>query len=84
LPFGFVWAVQAVVLHAALWTGIPAGGAAGDLGLAAAFANWIPQDAMATALILLRFATLYAPLMLGAVAFVALAWRRGPAMSAAE
>jgi uncharacterized protein (TIRG00374 family) len=84
LPFGFVWAVQAVVLHAALWTGIPAGGAAGDLGLAAAFANWIPQDAMATALILWRFATLYAPLMLGAVAFVALAWRRGPAMPATE
>ena len=84
LPLGFVLAVQAVVLHAALWTGIPAGGAAGDLGLAAAFANWIPQDAMATALILWRFATLYAPLMLGAVAFVALAWRRGSAMSAAE
>jgi glycosyltransferase 2 family protein len=84
LPFGFVWAVQAVVLHAALWTGIPAGGGAGDPGVAVAFANWIPQDAMATALILWRFATLYAPLMLGAVAFVALAWRRGSAMSAAE
>jgi uncharacterized membrane protein YbhN (UPF0104 family) len=39
---------------------------------------------MATALILWRFATLYAPLMLGAVAFVALAWRRGPAMPATE
>jgi glycosyltransferase 2 family protein len=84
LPFGFVWAVQAVVLHAALWTGIPAGGAAGDLGLAAAFVSWIPQDAMATALVLWRFATLYAPLVLGAVAFVALAWRRGSVMVATE
>jgi glycosyltransferase 2 family protein len=84
LPLGFVWAVQAVALHAALWTGIPAGGAAGDLALAAAFANWVPQDAMVTALVLWRFATLYAPLMLGAAAFVALAWRRGSAMPAAE
>lgn len=77
LPFGFVVAVQAVVLHAALWTGIPAGGAAGDLALAAAFANWIPQDAMAPALVLWRFATLYFPLILGAAAFFAFAWRRG-------
>lgn len=84
LPPGFVWAVQAVVLHAALWTGIPAGGAAADLALAAAFANWVPQDAMATALVLWRFATLYFPLMLGAAAFIAFAWRRGPVVSATE
>ncbi|CAB3746087.1 hypothetical protein LMG29542_00120 [Paraburkholderia humisilvae] len=82
LPLGFVLAVQAVVLHAALWTGIPAGGAAGDLALAAAFANWVPQDAMATALVLWRFATLYSPLMLGAVAFVALALLRSPVLRA--
>jgi len=79
LPLGFVLAAQAVLLHAALWTGIPAGGAAGDLALAAAFANWVPQDTMATALVLWRFATLYAPLMLGALAFVTMAWRRGAA-----
>jgi len=30
LPLGFVLAVQAVVLHAALWTGVPAGGGGGD------------------------------------------------------
>jgi uncharacterized protein (TIRG00374 family) len=84
LPLGFVLAVQAVVLHAALWTGIPAGGAAGDLGLAAAFAGWVPQDAMAMALILWRCATLYFPLMLGAAAFVALAWLRGSAAPATE
>jgi uncharacterized protein (TIRG00374 family) len=84
LPLGFVLAVQAVVLHAALWTGIPAGGAAGDLALAAVFANWVPQDAMATALVLWRFATLYSPLLLGGAAFVALAWRRGSALPATE
>lgn len=76
LPLGFVLAVQAVVLHAALWTGVPAGGGGGDLALAAAFAAWVPRAAMATALVLWRFATLYCPLMLGAVGFVALAWRR--------
>jgi glycosyltransferase 2 family protein len=39
---------------------------------------------MATTLVLWRFATLYSPLMLGAVAFVALAWLRGSAMPATE
>jgi uncharacterized protein (TIRG00374 family) len=76
LPLGFVLAVQAVVLHAALWTGVPAGGGGGDLALAAAFAAWVPRAAMATALVLWRFATLYCPLILGAVGIVTLAWRR--------
>jgi uncharacterized protein (TIRG00374 family) len=76
LPLGFVLAVQAVVLHAALWTGVPAGGGGGDLALAAAFATWVPRAVMATALVLWRFATLYCPLILGAVGFVTLAWGR--------
>jgi len=76
LPPGFVLAVQAVVLHAALWTGIPAGGGGGDLALAAVFANWVPRAVMATALVLWRFATLYCPLILGAAGFIALEWRR--------
>jgi uncharacterized protein (TIRG00374 family) len=76
LPLGFVLAVQAVVLHAALWTGVPAGGGGGDLGLAAVFAPWVPGSAMATALVLWRFATLYCPLLLGAGGFIVLAWRR--------
>ncbi|WP_144160122.1 flippase-like domain-containing protein [Paraburkholderia sp. BCC1885] len=76
LPLGFVLAVQAVVLHAALWTGVPAGGGGGDLALAATFAPWVPRAAMATALVLWRFATLYCPLLLGAIGFIALAWRR--------
>jgi uncharacterized protein (TIRG00374 family) len=84
LPLGFVLAVQAVVLHAALWTGVPASGGGGDLALAAAFATWVPRAAMAMALVLWRFATLYCPLMLGAVGFVALSWRRRTSMPAAE
>ncbi|HEY1999775.1 flippase-like domain-containing protein [Paraburkholderia sp.] len=76
LPLGFVLAVQAVVLHAALWTGVPAGGGGGDLALAAAFAPWVPRAAMATALVLWRFATLYCPLLLGAAGFIALACKR--------
>ncbi|RFU45042.1 lysylphosphatidylglycerol synthase transmembrane domain-containing protein [Paraburkholderia sp. DHOC27] len=81
LPLGFVLAVQAVVLHAALWTGVPAGGGGGDLGLAAVFAPWVPGASMATALVLWRFATLYCPLMLGACGFIGAAWRRRTAAS---
>jgi uncharacterized protein (TIRG00374 family) len=84
LPLGFVLAVQAVVLHAALWTGVPAGGGSGDLALAAAFAPWVPRAAMATALVLWRFATLYCPLLLGAAGFIALAWRRRGAVPLAQ
>ncbi|CAB3789683.1 flippase-like domain-containing protein [Pararobbsia alpina] len=76
IPLGFVLAAQAVVLHLALWTGVPAGGGGGDLGLAASFAAWVPASIMATALVLWRFATLYCPLVLGALGFAALAWRR--------
>jgi len=76
LPPAFVLAVQAVVLHVALWTGVPAGGGGGDLALAAAFAPWVPRAVMAIALVLWRFATLYCPLMAGAAGFAALAWQR--------
>jgi glycosyltransferase 2 family protein len=76
IPLGFVLAAQAVVLHLALWTGVPAGGGGGDLGLAASFAAWVPASVIATALVLWRFATLYCPLILGALGFAGLAWRR--------
>jgi glycosyltransferase 2 family protein len=76
LPPGFVVAVQALVLHAALWTGIPAGGGGGDLGLAAALAAWVPRAATGTALILWRCATLFFPLALGALGVAALALTR--------
>ena len=84
LPLGFVLAVQAVVLHAALWTGVPAGGGTGDIALAAAFASWVPRAGIATALVLWRFATLYSPLALGAAGFVALATRGRNPLSAAD
>ncbi|MEJ0002908.1 MAG: flippase-like domain-containing protein [Pararobbsia sp.] len=76
LPFGFVLAVQAVILHLALWTGVPAGGGSGDLGLAAAFAAWVPAAALGTTLVLWRFATLYCPLFLGAAGLAVLALQR--------
>jgi len=76
LPPGFVVAAQALVLHAALWTGIPAGGGGGDLGLAAALGSWVPRVAVGTALILWRFATLFCPLALGALGIAALALGR--------
>jgi uncharacterized protein (TIRG00374 family) len=84
LPLGFVLAVQAVALHAALWTGVPAGGGTGDIALAAAFAGWVPRASIATALVLWRFATLYSPLILGAVAFVALAMGARDPLPAAD
>jgi len=81
LPLGLVLAVQAVVLHVALWTGLPAGGGSADLALAAVFSAWVPAAAMVPALLLWRFATLYCPLLLGAAGFAALAWRRHRARS---
>jgi glycosyltransferase 2 family protein len=73
---GFVIAAQALLLHAALWTGIPAGGGSGDLALAAAFAPWVTRPVMATALILWRFATLFCPLVLGGIGMMALSLMR--------
>lgn len=84
LPFAFVMVVQAIVLHAALWTGVPAGGGGGDLALALSFSPWIPRAAMATALVLWRFATLYCPLALGAMGFALLGLRRNRESRAAE
>ena len=76
LPFGFVLALQAVSLHLAQWTGIPAGGGSADMALAAALATWVSQPIMATVLILWRFATLYFPMLIGAFALVALSSNR--------
>jgi uncharacterized membrane protein YbhN (UPF0104 family) len=36
----------------------------------------VPASVIATALVLWRFATLYCPLVLGALGFAGLAWRR--------
>jgi glycosyltransferase 2 family protein len=77
VPFGLVLAIQCVVLHLALWTGIPAGGGSADLGLAAALTPWVSRPIIATALLLWRFSTLYFPLALGALSLLILACRAG-------
>ena len=73
LPFEFVWALQAGVLHLAQWTGIPAGGGSADFAFAAALEPWVLSPAMATVLLLWRLATLYVPLIVGALSLAALA-----------
>ena len=77
MSFGFVLLTQVVILHLAQWTGIPAGGGSADLGLAAAFATWVPSTPMATVLLLWRFSTLYFPLLIGGLglAFLTLLWK---------
>lgn len=75
VPFGLILILQAVVLHLAQWTGIPAGGGSADLGLAAALASWVMRPTMATALLLWRFSTLYFPLIVGALSLVVLTWK---------
>lgn len=85
MPFGFVLVLQAVILHLAQWTGIPAGGGSADLGLAAALGAWVKNPTLATALLLWRFSTLYVPLIVGALSMVVLTCtRRTNAIMASE
>lgn len=76
IPFGFVLVLQAVVLHLAMWTGIPAGGGSADLGLAAALGSWVMSPTMATVLLLWRFSTLYFPLIVGVLSLIVLTCTR--------
>jgi uncharacterized protein (TIRG00374 family) len=76
LPFGFLLALQAGVLHLAQWTGIPAGGGAADVALAVVLVPWVSSSDITTVLILWRFATLYFPLIVGALSLAALTGRR--------
>jgi uncharacterized protein (TIRG00374 family) len=73
VSFALAFLLQVVVLHAALWTGIPAGGGGAELGLTATLAPWVTPADTATALIVWRAATLYTSLLAGAIAIVALA-----------
>ena len=75
LSFGLLFALQAVILHAALLTGIPSGGGSADLGLAAALAPWVSAPVIATVLLQWRFATLYFPLIISALGLAAVAAR---------
>jgi len=71
-PFGLLFLLQGIVLHAAQWTGAPAGAGGADIGLAAALAPFAPAGVIAAALLLWRFATLHLALIAGVVSAVAL------------
>ena len=75
VSFALILLLQSLVLHAALWTGVPAGGGGAELGLSATLAAWVPATSIATALLLWRMATLYICMAAGAVAIAALARR---------
>ena len=76
VSFALTLLLQALVLHAAMWTGVPSGGGGAELGLTATLAAWVPATSLATALLLWRVATLYICLIVGALAMGALAHRR--------
>lgn len=76
VSFALTLLLQSLVLHAAMWTGVPAGGGSAELGLSATLAPWVSMSSMATALLLWRVATFYLCLAAGAVAISALAERR--------
>jgi uncharacterized protein (TIRG00374 family) len=72
LSFAYALLLQALVLHAAQWTGVPSGAGGAELGLAAALAPWAPASSIATALLLWRYATLYLGLAAGGIAWLML------------
>jgi uncharacterized membrane protein YbhN (UPF0104 family) len=76
VSFALTLLLQSLVLHAAMWTGVPAGGGSAELGLSATLAPWVSMSSMATALLLWRAATFYLCLIAGAVAISVLAGRR--------
>ena len=75
VSFWLLLALQALVLHVAQWSGVPAGGGGAELGLTASLASWVPAATLATALLLWRMITLYLALGVGAIAIARLARR---------
>jgi len=87
IPLALLFLLQGVVLHAAQWTGAPAGAGGADVGLAAILAAFAPAEAIAAALLLWRFATLHLNLLAGLVCVLALRDRgisAGPHLATAE
>ncbi len=76
LPFAYALLLQALVLHAAQWTGVPSGAGGAELGLTVALAAWAPVSSIATALLLWRYATLYLGLGAGGIAWLMLCTHR--------
>jgi uncharacterized membrane protein YbhN (UPF0104 family) len=75
VPYALLFLLQGLVLHAAQWTGVPAGAGGADLGLAASLVAFVSAPTMATALLLWRGATLYLSLASGVVSMAALRTR---------
>ena len=76
VPFALTLLSQSLILHAALWTGVPSGGGGAELGLSAALIAMVPASVIATALILWRLATFHLCLIAGAAAIAWLARHR--------
>ena len=68
VSFALIFLLQALVLQAAVWTGIPAGAGAAEIGLSSTLGMWVPNMTLATALLIWRAATLYVCLVVGAIA----------------
>jgi uncharacterized protein (TIRG00374 family) len=81
LSFALTLLLQSLILHAAMWTGVPAGGGGAELGLSAALSPWVPAADIATALLLWRLATFDACLLVGGIAIVAMTRLRHPAQA---
>jgi len=77
VPFALTLLSQSLILHAALWTGVPSGGGGAELGLSAALIAMVPAQTIATALILWRLATFHLCLVVGALAIAWLARSNG-------
>jgi uncharacterized protein (TIRG00374 family) len=76
LAFALTLLLQALILHAAMWTGVPAGGGGAELGLSAALAAWVPATTIATALLLWRIVTFDLCLVAGLIAVLVLSRRQ--------
>jgi len=76
VSFALTLLLQALILHAAMWTGVPAGGGGAELGLSAALAPWVSATDTATALLLWRMATFELCLIAGLAAVLLLARKR--------
>ena len=78
LPFALLLLVQGVALHAAQWTGAPAGVGGAEIALGLALGAWMPAASAASAVLLWRIGTLLVPTLAGAAAFMVLGARRAP------
>lgn len=80
LPFALLLLLQGVALHAAQWTGAPAGVGGAELALGLALGAWMPAASAASAVLLWRIGTLLLPTVAGALAFMLLGARRAQAL----